>query len=167
MKCLQKNYRQFGFTLVELMVVVFIIAAIAVFGVPSFGNYIANRKVNAAATQIASSLQMARSQAVTLGRNVGICGTNQTATSCANGSNWSDGWIVYISSEGGAGVAKVLQAYYVADVNIAATQLIVNPSGMATGAANIVVTPKNEGTGISKTLNVANITMELTVTTTP
>lgn len=162
MECSQINHKQHGFTIVELMVVVVIISIIAIFAFPAMGDYIARRKVNTAAAEVASSLQMARSQAVTLGRSVGICGTNASATACT-GNDWSNGWMVFISSDGGTGVAKVLQAYYSTNVNIAGTQLIVNPSGMGTSAATIVITPKTGGAGISKTINVANITMELTV----
>ncbi len=53
-----------GFTLVELMVVISIIALILVMGVPSFQTFLQNRQIRNTAESIASGMQKARAEAV-------------------------------------------------------------------------------------------------------
>ena len=69
-----------GFTLIELMVVVSLIAILASLAAPSFGTAIANQRVNSAAQELQSILLFARSEAV-------YKRTDSTLT--ANGQTWT------------------------------------------------------------------------------
>ena len=69
-----------GFTLIELMIVVAVVAMLLVFGIPSMTAYAANAKVRHAAETFYSAVQLARAEAIR---------TNHTAVLALSGSTWS------------------------------------------------------------------------------
>ncbi|MEX2525148.1 MAG: GspH/FimT family pseudopilin [Gammaproteobacteria bacterium] len=77
--------RQGGFTIVELMITVSVIAIIASIAFPSFEYAIANSRVRTAATDMHMSLLLARSEAIKRNNDVVIE---------RSGGNWKDGWDV-------------------------------------------------------------------------
>ena len=88
-----------GFTLIELMITITILAIVVAFGVPGFSNIIKNNRLASQTNTLLSTLNFARSDAVKLGNStVTICGSsNQTA---CNTSNWESGWIVFHDTNG-------------------------------------------------------------------
>lgn len=68
-----------GLTLIELLVVVALIAIIASLAAPSFTDYIGRKRVEGFASELASDLQYARSEAV--GRNTAVRVVFSSATS--------------------------------------------------------------------------------------
>ena len=83
-----------GFTLIELMVVIGIIAIITVIGVPSFRTLIADNRLASTSNNILGALQIARSEAVTQRTVVKVCGTNAGNTACGNSTDWSSGVLI-------------------------------------------------------------------------
>jgi type IV fimbrial biogenesis protein FimT len=75
-----------GFTLIELMVTLTVVAIMAGIGVPSFKSFIAGQKVKTASYDLMTSLMLARSEAVK--RNTGVALTPDSATA------WGGGWTV-------------------------------------------------------------------------
>ena len=61
-----------GFTLIETMVVVAVAGIVMTTAMPSFGNLIDTRRIDGVATQLASDLQFARSEAVSRNQAVRI-----------------------------------------------------------------------------------------------
>jgi type IV fimbrial biogenesis protein FimT len=61
-----------GFTLIETMVVVAIAGIVMTTAMPSFGNLIDTRRIDGVATQMASDLQFARSEAVSRNQAVRV-----------------------------------------------------------------------------------------------
>jgi len=91
------KHHQLGVTLVELLVVIFIMAILLSIGVPSFQSLIAQNRVSSAANVLQSSLQFARSTAIAQSAPVTICVANfsTTPTSCQiNNNNWHLGWAI-------------------------------------------------------------------------
>lgn len=75
-----------GFTLIELMVTLSVLAIMLGIGVPSFRNFIAAQKVKTAAYELVSSMMLARSEAVK--RNSAVLVTPGAAAA------WAGGWSV-------------------------------------------------------------------------
>lgn len=63
-----------GFTMIELMVTMVVVAILAVLAIPAFVDQLARRRLEGAATDLASDLQFARSQAVSTG-DVAVIGS--------------------------------------------------------------------------------------------
>lgn len=79
-----------GFTLVELLITVSLLAIVCSIAVPALDNLIAYNRQQALLTQVQEAIQKARSHAVLHRQTVVLCGTND-ATSCS--SDWSKGWL--------------------------------------------------------------------------
>ncbi|WP_213458723.1 GspH/FimT family pseudopilin [Thiocapsa sp.] len=75
-----------GFTLLELMMTIAIVAIFAGIGVPSFTRTIANHRVHAAGSDLQTALWRTRSEAIRLNRDV----TLQPASS---ETGWEGGWV--------------------------------------------------------------------------
>lgn len=79
-----------GFTAIELMVVVAIVAILAALAGPSFRDLMDNWRVRSAAEQISSSFYYARSEAIKRGGRVSV------RKNCSGSvQEWQCGWIVF------------------------------------------------------------------------
>ncbi len=88
-----------GFTLVELMITLAIVAILLTIGVPSFQTFILDNRLVTQANRIATDINMARSAAIKYQRSGKICVSSNSTTaapSCTGGTDWSQGWIVWV-----------------------------------------------------------------------
>lgn len=88
-----------GYTLVEILLVIGVVAILAVMTVPGLQDSLSRNARESAALELVSSLGLARSEAVTRSQLVSICrSTNQTACAGSSGSSWNDGWIIFVDT---------------------------------------------------------------------
>lgn len=84
-----------GFTAVELMVTIAILAILSALAAPSFTNLFHSWRVRQAADALQHSLHLARSEAIKRGGNVFLQKLPNTAGSCASATgnkDWGCGW---------------------------------------------------------------------------
>jgi type IV fimbrial biogenesis protein FimT len=99
--------RNRGFTLVELMITVIVIAVVATVAVPNFARVIESTRLTGYSSELVSAVNTARSEAIKRGSRVGVCASNDQAT-CSGSDDWSTGWIVYVD-DGSGNVDEVLR----------------------------------------------------------
>lgn len=87
--------RQGGFSIIELVTVVAILAIMLGFAIPSFQEFVVNYRTSVQTNDLMADLAIARSEAVKYARRTEVR---------AEGGNWTDGWIVWTDLDGDNGV---------------------------------------------------------------
>lgn len=100
------SHRQTGFTLIELMIVVAIIAVIASLGLPSFKRQMQSNDVSSDTNYILGFLSYARSEAVTNKLEVVVCSSSDNST-CAGDADWNK---TIIARQSNGTILKLLPA---------------------------------------------------------
>jgi type IV fimbrial biogenesis protein FimT len=96
--------RAYGFTLIEMMVTVSVLAILVSLAAPSFREILVRNRAGAISNEFASSISKARVEAVNRNVCVSICRSTlvpSTTTSqprCDSGTNWTSGWIAFVNT---------------------------------------------------------------------
>lgn len=91
--------KQTGFTLIELMVTIAVLAIVISIAIPSYQNMVLANRMAAQANQVITALNYARSEAVKRGATATVCSTSG-GTACAGSTDWSTGWMVFADANG-------------------------------------------------------------------
>ncbi|MCO6413923.1 MAG: GspH/FimT family pseudopilin [Thiogranum sp.] len=94
--------RQHGFTLVELMITLAVATILLTVAIPSFTETIKNNRIVTQANELVGTLNFARSEAVKSAITVNVC-VSSNGTSCAGGTDWSQGWLVWVDTDNSGG----------------------------------------------------------------
>ena len=84
-----------GFTLVELTIVLAIASLLLTVAAPAYGDWIAAYQLRNHAEQLASSMNLARSEAIRRGYRVNLCPAAD-GRRCADAAAWGAGWLVFV-----------------------------------------------------------------------
>ena len=131
-----------GFTLIELMLVVAILAILLAIGVPNLMNLMIKSRLSGQVQEFYGTISFARSEAIKRAKPVSICkissSFNIDSPSC--GGSWSTGWMVFVGDKDTSTITKsdVLRVFpplstnYTLNVNITnfATYITYNRLGM-------------------------------------
>lgn len=88
-----------GFTLVELVVALAIVGILAAMAAPSMTKLMAGMAVDSQVQELATSLRLARSEALKRGMEVSVCSSSSGAA-CLTTPDWTKGWIVFYDYNG-------------------------------------------------------------------
>lgn len=88
-----------GFTLIELMVTVAVLAVLIAVAAPSFVSIINGSRLTSHANELVASLQQARMEAIRRNASVTVCRTTNGAVCDAGAGNWT-GWLTVVAGNG-------------------------------------------------------------------
>lgn len=120
-----------GFTLIELMVTIAIVAILAALAFPSFESSIRSNRVATMTNEMLASLALARTEAIRSTHVSGVCASADGKT-C--GADWNQGWIVWTDSNVSGGfnagdeIVRYTQAH--ANMSVAATGAVAGVGGV-------------------------------------
>lgn len=93
-----------GFTVIELMVTVMILAIIVALGAPAMGSFVVQSRMTSQINELLADVSYARAEAATRGVRIGFCASTNTTTSAPSCSgstgDWTNGRIVFVDTNG-------------------------------------------------------------------
>lgn len=137
-----------GFTLIELMVTVAVLAIVMAVAVPSFNRQIQNNRSLVVGEDFAHMINLARSEALKRGQAVALCASNADQTDC--GTDWSNGWLIVLDDASNTAAAvttsEVLRARTDLPDNAVVNLQMVDPPGTGAGTATTFLRYTSRGT---------------------
>lgn len=96
-----------GFTLLELLVAIALLAIITAIAAPSLAETLGRARASSALQKLATSLQLARTTAVLHSRSTVVC-KSHNGYECNATGDWDQGWIVFedLNADGDCGLAS-------------------------------------------------------------
>lgn len=113
-----------GFSLIELMVVVSIVAILTTLAAPSFVDMLRRNRLSAAASALQVSLSLARSEAVKRGADARVTVAANTAAGV-----WTNGWTVFVDGTGTANAGVAPTADTAGVTGVTRVEVVAAPSG--------------------------------------
>lgn len=98
----QTSRHALGFTAIELLIVITILAVLTAMALPSFGPVIERWRTNQTVNNITSTIYVARSEAIKRGGKVSvrkIANGTDGCTFASTNQEWSCGWIIFVDTD--------------------------------------------------------------------
>ncbi|MDZ7748190.1 MAG: GspH/FimT family pseudopilin [Halofilum sp. (in: g-proteobacteria)] len=146
-----------GFTIVELVVTLAVVAIVVTVAIPSFASFMRSQRATTQANDLLVSLTFARSEALKRGEPIAVCATddaNAAPPACAGDDDWSDGWLVFVDDDAAgtdgdfdSGSEELLRVHNALDGNTAlsgtgSSSLRFLPDGLVAAAADFTLEPQ-------------------------
>jgi len=90
-------FKQEGFSLFELLTTLSIITILSLTIPNVSAALIYSNKIAAAINKVSGDMSYARSEAITRGRNVELC-KSENGQTCTNRNQWESGWIIFVDN---------------------------------------------------------------------
>ena len=135
--------KQSGFTVLELMIVVTIVAVLAAIGLPSFRDSIRSNRLATASNEMIATVAFARSESIKNNLGAAIC-PSPDGESCSG--TWAGGWLVWsdLNADGlrqSAGEPVLRRQAALRDIVSSGSNAAIrfSPRGAVTGGVGAVV----------------------------
>jgi type IV fimbrial biogenesis protein FimT len=93
--------KQTGFTLIELMFTIAVIAVLLGIGVPNFREFVMNSRMTSAANDLLGDLNLARTEAIKRRSQVVLCATDGgTDSGCSTSGSAFTAWLAFVDANG-------------------------------------------------------------------
>ncbi len=140
--------RAAGFSLIELMIAVFVLAVAIGVSVPLFTNVVNASRLTSNANELVAAIQSARAEAIRQNQRASLCGSDD-GLNCSNTTPWR-GWVVFADVNGNglvdAGervrsgtIEAPVQVLPSANITGANNRVLFRADGMAYGNGNILL----------------------------
>ncbi|MCJ7557054.1 MAG: GspH/FimT family pseudopilin [Gammaproteobacteria bacterium] len=91
-----KKQQQRGFTLIELMTAIFVMAIVIGIGIPSMSDFVRNSRMTSTANNFLAAMHMARSAAVSRRAPTMVCRSANATAPAPSCDDAGTGWIAYV-----------------------------------------------------------------------
>ncbi len=92
------NRKDAGFTLIEALIVLAVVAITVTVALPGFAGVIERNRTTTALHLLSADMAMARATAITRRTQTVVC--PRAGDRCAPGSDWTAGWLVFLDPDG-------------------------------------------------------------------
>lgn len=121
--------RDRGFTLIEMMVTIAVLAILVAIAVPSFSDFMEKARLRGAADALSSQFSLARSQAVRSGRDVRLLVVGEDAAWCTGARQYAASGVVGLVDASGSATCNC--SSNAAQCLVAGEQSVVSSAGYA------------------------------------
>jgi type IV fimbrial biogenesis protein FimT len=145
-----------GFTLVELMVVLIIVAVLLMVALPSFSVLTYRTKLKSYANEVVTSVYLARSEAIKRNADVTLCVAEKTDLTCKGSGSWEQGWMVIDPNE------VIIRRYPALPINLvllsSVNSLTFEPSGVGSTATSFTLCQQSQAPVVEEKVMTVTLT---------